>query len=100
MVLALLTVVAVVIAVRAQGPSSGEGSEVQRYQLQQINEYGPKAAAAPTTVILDTKTGQLWKLVTQRCPDDTHREGWEKLPGLGKNEYGSMTFSCAPPPAR
>jgi hypothetical protein len=95
-----VAVVAVAVTLLAQGTSSSEGSEVNRYQLHQISENGPQAGAAPTTVVLDTKTGQLWELITDSCPDKSQRQGWRKMPGLGKNEYPTDTFSCAPPPAR
>jgi hypothetical protein len=93
----MVFVVAVTVALTllAQGTST-DGSEVRRYQLQQISEFGPQAT--PSTVILDTKTGQLWRLVTEKCPDNAAREGWERMPALGKDEYPRMTFSCAPPP--
>src|SRR5579862_6033651 len=92
-VLVLLAVFALTVIVLAQG-TSVDVNEVRRYQLQQISEFGPQLGAAPTTVVLDTKTGQLWKLVTMSCPDSTQRQGWAKLPGLGKNELTSFTFSC------
>ena len=96
--LVVFGVAALAVAVLAQGTSSSEGSDVRRYELRQITEYGSRAGAA--TFVVDTKTGQLWKLVTERCPDNSEREGWEKMPGLGKNEYPTNTFSCATPPAR
>jgi hypothetical protein len=95
--MALVAVVAVAVTLLAQGMSSSEGSDVRRYQLQQITGFGPPAGVAPSTLILDTKTGQLWKLVTETCPDNTQRQGWEKMPALGKDEYPSMMFTCTPP---
>jgi hypothetical protein len=85
------------VTVLAQGRSSSQGDEVNRYTLQQVSEE--LTEFPKTTAVLDTKTGQLWELNKLNCGNQTFRQGWTKMPALGKNELPVMFLSCSTPTA-